>query len=317
MAVDDENGDLYVAEEEIGIWKYGAEPTAGTGRTQVDTTDGGGNLTADVEGLAIYYAADGKGYLLCSSQGSDDYTVYTRDGGNEYLGRFDIGSGVVDGVTDSDGIDVQSFVLGDAFPQGVFITQDGSNSGRQNFKLVPWERIAATDPGDIKVDTSQNPRGAIWLDDKRQLRVTGTRGDDDISIQRVEEDDQIVIRIDDRAPERFSRKGIKRILASGLEGDDRIVVKKGPLSMRIPVRFDGGRGDDTLAGGNGADRLLGGGGHDKLYGRAGDDSLAGGSGNDRLAGEQGADTLIGGAGIDRFILDDEDDRDEDPQDLLG
>ena|SRR5688572_2992786 len=55
-AADDELGFLYICEETEGVWRYGAEPGAGTTRLSIDDT-GGSNLTADVEGVSIYYAA--------------------------------------------------------------------------------------------------------------------------------------------------------------------------------------------------------------------------------------------------------------------
>jgi myo-inositol-hexaphosphate 3-phosphohydrolase len=61
---DDETADLYIAEEAVGIWKYGAEPGDGATRSLVDGTVPGGNLTADVEGLTLYYGSDGVGYLI-------------------------------------------------------------------------------------------------------------------------------------------------------------------------------------------------------------------------------------------------------------
>ena len=144
---DDEGGALYVAEEDVGIWRYGAEPDAGEGRTQVDSTGEGGHLTADVEGLALYHAADGGGYLLASSQGDDSFSVYERGTGNPFAMRFGIGASEVDQVGATDGIEVANVALGDAFPRGIFVAHDGYNpiapSGdRQNFKLVPWERVA-------------------------------------------------------------------------------------------------------------------------------------------------------------------------------
>ena len=43
---------------------------------------------------------------------------------------------------DHDGIDATAASLGPAFPQGVFVAQDGKNEGgNQNFKLVPWQAI--------------------------------------------------------------------------------------------------------------------------------------------------------------------------------
>jgi 3-phytase len=143
---DDALGKFYVGEERAGIWKYGAEPGDGSARTAVDRTGRGGHLTADVEGLAIYDAGDGRGYLLASSQGNHTFVIYERGGANGYVGTFRISDGVVDGVNDTDGIEVTSAALGPAFPKGLFIAQDGSNtrpSANQNYKLVPWDAIAA------------------------------------------------------------------------------------------------------------------------------------------------------------------------------
>ena len=73
---DDELGTLYVGEEGAGIWQYGAEPSAGSTRSQIDTTGPTGHLTADVEGLGLYVASNGTGYLLASSQGNSAYVLY-------------------------------------------------------------------------------------------------------------------------------------------------------------------------------------------------------------------------------------------------
>jgi 3-phytase len=144
---DDETGDLYVGEENVAIWKYSAEPDGGDARTMVDnTTDG--NITADVEGLALYYGPDGSGYLLASNQGADSYAVYERANDNQFMGLFHVISDAntgIDGASETDGLDVTSANLGPAFPNGLVVVQDGRNitpAERQNFKLVPWERIA-------------------------------------------------------------------------------------------------------------------------------------------------------------------------------
>ena len=68
--VDDDRGDLYIGEEAKAIWKYGAEPGAGTDRAQVDKTGSGGHLKADIEGLALASESGGSGYLIASSQGT-------------------------------------------------------------------------------------------------------------------------------------------------------------------------------------------------------------------------------------------------------
>ena len=142
---DDERGYVYIGEEAVGIWRYAAEPTGSMVRHMVDSTGDNGFLTADVEGLTLSYGPEGAGYLIASSQGSDEFVVYRRDGGNEYVATFQIveGNGI-DRVTHADGIDVMVANLGPRFPHGVFVTQDQRNDGEhQNFKLVPWQDIDA------------------------------------------------------------------------------------------------------------------------------------------------------------------------------
>ncbi|MFD8972641.1 phytase [Streptomyces sp. NPDC059593] len=140
---DETTGKLYLGEEDVGVWVYGAEPTAGTTRTKLDSTDSGGHITADTEGIT---AAGNRIYV--SSQGSNGFTVYDRTTGT-HLGRFAVTNGTAaDDCEDTDGIDATASNLGPAFPQGVFICQDGSNgtpgtSGNQNFKFVPLQTITS------------------------------------------------------------------------------------------------------------------------------------------------------------------------------
>jgi len=139
---DDETGRFYIGEENVGIWKYEAEPTAGNARTQVDKTRAEGPLVSNVEGLTLTYGKNGTGYLIASSQGDSTFVIYRRDGHNQFVKKFRIVDGkAIDGVSETDGIDVTTANLGSAFPHGVFITQDGHNDGNQNFKLVPLQSI--------------------------------------------------------------------------------------------------------------------------------------------------------------------------------
>lgn len=140
---DDELGYLYVGEEDVGIWKYQAEPDGGNARTKVDATGPGGHLVADVEGLTLAYETNGRGYLIASSQGNSTFVIYRREGDNTYVKSFRIVAGNnIDAVTKTDGIHVTTANLGPLFPKGVFIAQDGADDkGTQNFKLVPWQSI--------------------------------------------------------------------------------------------------------------------------------------------------------------------------------
>ena len=157
---DDEFGDFYIGEENVGIWKYGAEPQDGTSRTSVDTTGAGGNISSDVEGLTLYYTSNGTGYLIASSQGVGEFVLYEREGDNAYVATFEIVAGpTIDKVSGTDGIDVSNAALGPLFPQGVFIAQDTSNSGfNQNYKLVRWDDIATAVVPALTIDVMWDPR---------------------------------------------------------------------------------------------------------------------------------------------------------------
>ena len=51
----------------------------------------------------------------------------------------------IDGISETDGLDVSSANLGPGFEHGAMIAQDGRNVmpvETQNFKMVPWTAIA-------------------------------------------------------------------------------------------------------------------------------------------------------------------------------
>ncbi|MBC8401053.1 MAG: phytase [Candidatus Marinimicrobia bacterium] len=155
---DDIHGILYVGEEESALWKFAAEPDAETTKSLVDSV--GNHVYPDLEGLSIYYANRNTGYLIASSQGNNTFVIYTREGNNDYVGTFQIVDGeTIDGVQETDGLDVTNFGLGSAFPKGVFVMQDGTNPGTtQNFKCVPWESIANLFEPALIIDTTWDPR---------------------------------------------------------------------------------------------------------------------------------------------------------------
>ena len=125
--------------------------------TQVDAI--GQRLTADIEGLTIYYRPDGTGYLRVKSGRRQLRRLPTRLAPNTFVTTFRVETGTIDGVTHTDGLDVTNAALGPPFPGGVLIAQDDSNDGsNQNFKLVPWERVAVGTPTVLAVDTDWDPR---------------------------------------------------------------------------------------------------------------------------------------------------------------
>jgi 3-phytase len=145
-AADDELGQLYIAEEDVALWVYSAEPDGGEQRTQIDKTEGG-NVAADIEGVSVYVGAGGKGYVVASSQGDDSYTVYRREAPHAFVGKFHVVANEtlgIDGSSETDGLDVVSVPLNSEYPLGLLVVQDGRNlmpSQRQNFKYVSWKDV--------------------------------------------------------------------------------------------------------------------------------------------------------------------------------
>lgn len=142
---DDEAGVLYIGEENRGVWKASFDGAAFSAPALVDEVGSASGIAADVEGLALYKTGATTGYLIASSQGNNSYAVYRREGDNAFITRFAIAPGdAIDGSEETDGIEAVSAGLGPAFPQGLFIAQDGFNAPKgsaQNFKIVDWREI--------------------------------------------------------------------------------------------------------------------------------------------------------------------------------
>jgi len=167
---DDDDAAFYVAEEDVGLWRYGAEPASDTARTSLDTVQPTGHLAADVEGLTIVDLPYGDGYLIASAQNVADpdqsyFVVYDRVS-NAYVESFRIVDGAgADGCQRTDGIAAQAGDLGPAYPNGLFVCQDNTNTapgnvGNQNFKLVRLEKVV--DVGVVPdPDPDPNPTGIV------------------------------------------------------------------------------------------------------------------------------------------------------------
>ena len=138
---DDAHRSLYVGEEHVGVWRFDADPDAGTAGTLIAST-GDGDLEPDVEGLTLAAYPDGTGFLLASSQGNDAYVAYDRQD-YTHLATFSIEDGdAIDGASNTDGIALTVMAVGPSFPVGLLVVHDGRNDGEhQNFKLVGLDQI--------------------------------------------------------------------------------------------------------------------------------------------------------------------------------
>lgn len=144
--VDEAGGQLFIGEEDRGVWRLPAD--AGAAAEPQLVIEIGERLKADVEGLAVY-RRDGQALLLVSSQGNDSYVAYELAAPHRPLGAFRIGidaAAGIDGVSETDGLDISSASLGPAYAEGLLVVQDGRKNlprAPQNFKLVPWAAVRA------------------------------------------------------------------------------------------------------------------------------------------------------------------------------
>ena len=145
--VDEREQRLFVGEEKRGIWTLDARSDQPARPKLIMPV--GKALVADVEGLAVYQGRNGgPSYLLVSSQGNDSFLVLDAKPPHALRGGFRIGINAaqgIDGVSETDGIEVSSADLGGIYSQGLLVVQDGHkrlSDGPQNFKLLPWADIA-------------------------------------------------------------------------------------------------------------------------------------------------------------------------------
>ena len=142
IAVDDELGYVYYADEGHGIHKWLADPDA-PGANRELALFGTSGYEQDREGIGIYARPDGKGYIVSVDQLPDQslFHVYRREG---EPGRPHDHSRVLasfkGGADSTDGLEVTSAALGSDFPDGMMVAM---NSANRNFLMFRWRDIAA------------------------------------------------------------------------------------------------------------------------------------------------------------------------------
>ncbi|WP_460889955.1 phytase [Promicromonospora xylanilytica] len=173
VAVDRRTGTLYAAQEDVGLWRVSLPLGSGEPRLVDKVRDfgvhdaydpeteecapvdpdapsyGGTNLTADAEGVAIWYGPGRQGYVIVSSQGDDSYGVYALTGRNRSLGTFRVAGDGVDDVNGSDGLAVSNAPVGE-YESGLLVTHDEPETGPDadpdrdatGFSYVHWAEVA-------------------------------------------------------------------------------------------------------------------------------------------------------------------------------
>lgn len=172
----------------------------------------------------------------------------------------------------------------------IFDHTAGAATGRQ---VADWVWNAAQLAPETSITAYQ---------DGQKLLVCGTLAADQIVLKAI--GSSLAVLQNGQEVSRFDRSGIRHVVLSGSDGDDRLEVRH---SLDVTAEIFGGAGDDRIFGAKrsnwiygqaGNDFLCGGGADDLLRGGAGDDNLMGLAGRDQLFGDAGWDTLCGGLGDD-------------------
>lgn len=137
IAVDNELGYVYYADENHGIRKYHADPAHEDAEDEL-AVFGLEGFTEDREGISIYKSGPGTGFIVVSNQQNNSFTFFPREGaaGNPHahaaLREVDVST------IESDGSDVTSAAL-PGFPGGLFVAM---SNGRV-FHFYAWDDLTA------------------------------------------------------------------------------------------------------------------------------------------------------------------------------
>lgn len=114
IAIDDEKGFVYYADEGVCIKKYYAEPDMGDDEI---SCFGGDYFSDDIEGIAIASYADGHGYLIVSNQQKGEFNIFSRKD-NSFIKAVNLTT------LETDGCEVVTVALNNQFPNGLFVAMN-------------------------------------------------------------------------------------------------------------------------------------------------------------------------------------------------
>lgn len=156
VAVDDELGYVYYADEADGIHKWHADPDHPDASREL-AHFGRTGFRGDREGIAIYTSSGGTGYIVGTDQIDEDseYHLYPREGTPENPHDHSREIAVFRGGADAtDGLEISARALGPGLPNGVMIAM---NSGPRNFLVFRWQDVATAVKPNLRLNDSLVP----------------------------------------------------------------------------------------------------------------------------------------------------------------
>ncbi|WCN10892.1 phytase [Marinomonas mediterranea] len=176
--VDDQSGTLYVAEQNIGVWKYGADAENVKDRAFLDVIEPHGKLE-EIENIDLAIQEGGKGVILIADEGKG-FNLYDRNSG-EFLAKFDVEgveeaklvttarNGIWIGNTEADE-PVYQFMSADEFKTLSGVSLAGLQSNR-DIKVAGVKVVTAsgeTDAVDSKGDAADD--STVWYNESNPAK---------------------------------------------------------------------------------------------------------------------------------------------------
>lgn len=143
IAVDNELGYIYYADEGFGIHKYYADPAKGN---QELALFGQKDFKEDHEGIAIYKTTDSTGYIVASNQQNNSFNIYPRAGDAGTPNQYTRIAEVPVSAIESDGVEAISMPIGSKFPQGMVVAM----SNGMVFHYYDWQMFQQIIDGNKK-----------------------------------------------------------------------------------------------------------------------------------------------------------------------
>jgi Ca2+-binding RTX toxin-like protein len=194
-----------------------------------------------------------------------------------------------------------------------FVDAGDGNNVVTNTQPDPTVPAPVTDPTGSQnnqngsTGSQEVAQAAQYSLDGNVLTLTGTSGDDQLTIRTSSRKGYLDVIANGHTLKRVRTSAVKRIDLSAGDGNDIVHLE----TISIPSSVSGGAGDDviygsrasdTISGGDGNDWISSGRGNDHVTGDAGDDRLFGDAGKDSLSAGTGYDVLRGGSGKDQIIV---------------
>jgi len=139
LAVDNELGYVYCADEGFGVRKYHADPAHDDADEELAVI-GREGFAEDHEGISIYRTGAGTGYILISNQQNNSFRIFPREGTAANAHDHPLLKEVDVSTIESDGSEVTDVPL-PGFPHGLFVAM---SNGRV-FHYYAWEDLAGKD----------------------------------------------------------------------------------------------------------------------------------------------------------------------------